>query len=114
MKDLLLRDLLLTILLVFDIAIIIILVYLYYKFKKILAFPWEEFEQSLEKAQKLVERLRELKSAEERSKELEGAGNIEEKVVQAYREGLSVREISRRVGLSAGEVEIILKRRGIL
>lgn len=114
MQALSLKDLLLILLIIFDIAIIVILVYLYFKFKKILTFPWEEFERSLERAQSLVDKLRELRASSERVVEHEKRGNLEERILEKYREGLSIKEIAKRVGLSAGEVEIILKKRGVL
>lgn len=114
MKDLPIKDLLLVILVIFDLIIIIILVYLYIKFKKILTFPWEEFERSLERAQGLVDKLRDLSSSHEKAIVREKAGDLEERVIENYQEGLSIREIAKKVGLSAGEVEIILKKRGVL
>lgn len=108
------REILIFLLVILDIVIIIILIYLYLKFKKVLTFPWEDFERSLERAQSLVEKLRELRATEDRVKGKEQGVSIEERVLESFREGLSVKEIAKRLGLSAGEVEIILKKKGLL
>jgi len=99
-------------LLAFDIIIIILLIFLYLKVKKFLNLPWEEIEESVKRAQALVEKLKELKEV----KEVYDIKNIDpkEEVIYLYKKGLTVKEIAKKTGLSEGEVELILKRKNLL
>ncbi len=99
-------------LILFDVLIIILLILLYLKVKKFLVLPWEEIEESLKRAQTLVERLKELKDAREiaDTKPI----NPKEEVINLYKRGLNIKEIAKKTGLSEGEVELILKSKKLL
>lgn len=106
------KDYLLFSLLVFDVIIVILLILLYLKIKRFLNLPWEEIEESLRRAQGLVEKLRELKDLKEPS-DLK-ISNPKEEIVELYQRGLKIKEIAKRTGMSEGEVELILKSKKLL
>lgn len=100
------------VLLGFDIVIIILLFFLYLKVKKFLNLPWEEIEESLKRAQALVEKLKELKEVKEVT-DIKST-NPKEEVIYLYKKGLTIKEIVKKTGLSEGEVELILKSKKLL
>ncbi|MCS7199020.1 MAG: hypothetical protein N2327_06735 [Caldimicrobium sp.] len=108
------KNLILYLLIILDLIILVFLLVLYFKFKRVLTLPWEDIESSLEKAQSLVAKLQELKSQSQRIGDTDKqAYNVKEEVILLYNKGLGIKEIAKRLGLSEGEVEIILKRREI-
>lgn len=98
-------------LLAFDIIIILLLVFLYLKVKRFLNLPWEEIEESIKRAQALVEKLKELKDVKEGSENK--PLHPKEEVILLYKKGLSIKEIAKKTGLSEGEVELILKSKNL-
>lgn len=108
------KDTLIYLLVFFDLLILVFLVLLYYRFKKLLNFPWEELEASIERAQELVEKLREIKREGPKGEISSKEQNHLLQVVDLYKKGLNPKEIAKNLGLSTGEVEIILKRKGLL
>ncbi len=101
------KELLLYALVAFDALILLILILFYLKFKKLLNLPWEEIEESLEKAHRLVNRLKELR---EKGEEPEPkVSNPKEEVLFLLQKGLKVKDIAKKTGLSEGEIELILK-----
>lgn len=100
-------NILILILILCDIAILVILVGFYMKFKKLLNLPIEEIEEALERAHQLVEKLKELKKIDTQAKST--LKNPKEEVFQLYQKGLKIREIAKQTGLSEGEVELLLK-----
>ncbi len=93
-------------LLLLDLFIIVMLLVLYFKFKKLLNLPLEELEESLERAHHLVQKLKELKKEE--SSQTPGIIPKEE-VFRLHQRGLKIKEIAKQTGLSEGEVELLLK-----
>lgn len=109
-----LRDILIYLLVFFDFIILIFLIFLYFRFKKLINFPWEELEASIERAQELVEKLREIKRGSHKGELSSKEQNHLIQVVDLYKKGFNPKEIAKNLGLSTGEVEIILKKKGLL
>ncbi|MCS7150217.1 MAG: hypothetical protein N2Z40_05225 [Caldimicrobium sp.] len=104
------KDLFLYALLILDLIILGFLITLYLKFRKIVSFPWEDIEASLERAQVLVTKLQELRSStvnESHSTE----DIMRDQVYALHKNGMGPKEIAKRLGISEGEVEILLKRK---
>ncbi len=99
-------------LLVFDLLIILLLIFLYLKVKRFLSLPWEDIEESITKAQALVEKLKELKEVKGTFEHI--TTDPKEEVVLLYKKGLKLKEIAKKTGLSEGEVELILKSKKLL
>ncbi|PMP64371.1 MAG: hypothetical protein C0197_00730 [Caldimicrobium thiodismutans] len=99
-------------LLAFDVLIILLLIFLYLKVKKFLSLPWEDIEESIARAQALVEKLKELKDVKGTSDY--NPADPKEEVVFWYKKGLKLKEIAKKTGLSEGEVELILKSKKLL
>jgi len=105
------KDLLLYGLILFDLLIIILLVLFYLKIQRFLKLPWEEIEESILKAQELVKNLKELQRQTDKTPQ---RSSTEEKILELYREGVNIKEIAKRLQLSVGEVELFLKKKGLL
>lgn len=101
------KDLTIVVLLILDVLILVFLLFLYLRFKKFLNLPWETIEESLDKAQKLVLRLQEFEERKRDSKEEKF--DLREEVLFLHQKGLKVKEISKKTGLSEGEIELIIK-----
>lgn len=105
------KEILVVLLLLFDAAILVFLIFLYLKFKKLLNLPLEELEESIERAHQLVHKLRELKKVDESSSL---PSNPKEEVFRLYQRGLKIKEIAKQTGLTEGEVELLLKTKKII
>lgn len=101
------KEILLYALLFFDVFILFLLALFYMKFRKFLSLPWEEIEESLDKAQRLVERLKELKEKDVKAEI--NPSDPKDEVIYLFQRGLKIKEISKKTGLSEGEIELILK-----
>jgi len=97
----------------FDLLILIVLVLLYWKIKRFLSLPWEEIEESILKAQELVDKLKDLKKGKGISDAALTRDPTEE-VLLLFQKGLKPKEIAKQLGLSLGEVEVILKKKKII
>ncbi|MEN3038901.1 MAG: hypothetical protein ABDI07_07095 [Candidatus Kryptonium sp.] len=107
-----LKDILIYLLLILDFIILGFIVILYVKFKKVIALPWEDIEESIERAHNLVKKIQELREINMR----ESASvddHLNDQVYTLAKRGLSPREIAKRLGLSEGEVEILLRKKTI-
>jgi predicted transposase YdaD len=102
------KEFLLYALIAFDALILLLLILFYLKFKKLLNLPWEEIEESLDRAHRLVNRLKELKEKGGEEPEPK-VFNPKEEVLILLQKGLKVKEIAKKTGLSEGEIELILK-----
>jgi hypothetical protein len=94
-------------LLIVDFFIVFLFLILYFRLKKFLNLPWDEILEGIEKARDLVFRLEKLKTGLEKRGETEGK-RIKDTVLELHKKGLGVKEISRRLKLSEGEVELII------
>jgi len=106
------KDLLLYGLILFDFLIIILLILFYLKIRRFLKLPWEEIEESILKAQELVKNLKELQK--QPSITPQRSFSTEEKILELHKEGVNIKEIAKRLQLSVGEVELFLKKKGLL
>ncbi len=97
----------LIIFLILDIIIIITLIVFYFKFKKIYELPWEEIKESIERAQELVKKLREIEK-EKKTYETQLKTEVREKVLLLANQGYTSRDIARRLKITEAEVELIL------
>jgi len=105
------KDLFLYGLILFDLLIIIILVLFYLKIQKFLKLPWEEIEESILRAEELVKNLKELQRQADKTLQ---RSSTEEKILELHKEGVNIKEIAKRLQLSVGEVELFLKKKGLL
>ncbi len=94
----------LIVLLIIDILMIIIFIYFYIKLKKVLELPWREIKESVERAQELVSRLEKLKSASEKTTK----ADIKKEIKMLAGQGLTSKEIAKKLGISQAEVELVL------
>jgi len=94
----------LIILLITDLVMIGVLVFFYIKFKKVLELPWEDIKESIERAHELVSKLEKLKP----SLETPPKTDIKKEIKKLAMEGLSFKEIAKKLGISQAEVELIL------
>ncbi len=92
-------DLLLILLFIIDIILIVIFLFFYFRFKKVLELPWDEIKESIERAQELVIRLEKLQKEK---------SELKKQIYMLAEDGLSAKEIARRLHLPTAEVEIIL------
>jgi len=108
----------------FDLLLLLGLSFLFFKFKRLTRLPIEDISERLvlveklakelkkyaEEERKLFERLR--LALETGAKAWEASGkdrkSIREKIRELSRQGLSPEEISKRLSLSEGEVELVL------
>lgn len=93
---------LLVILLVIDLIIIGIFFFFYIRLKKFLELPWEDIKESIERAQKLVEKLEKLKPMTETKIDLKKEINL------LAKKGLTSKEIAKKLEISEAEVELVL------
>ncbi|MFN4131503.1 MAG: DUF6115 domain-containing protein [Caldimicrobium sp.] len=107
------KELLIVLLLLFDVVILVFLIFLYVKFKKLLNLPIDELEESLERAHQLVNKLKEIKKKEETSSPVTFS-NPKEEVFKLYQRGLKIKEIAKQTGLTEGEVELLLKTKKLI
>lgn len=97
----------LIIFLVLDIIIILILIGFYFKFKKVYELPWEEIKESIEKAQELVSKLKEIEK-EKKFLERGEKTDLKERVFFLAKQGLTSKDIAKKLKITEAEVELIL------
>ncbi len=99
----------LIVLVLLDFLMLLFFAFFYVKFRKVLKLPWDEIKESIEKAEALVKKLEEIEKGKKHG--TSKTTSIKEEVIRLYREGKPVREISKLLGLSEAEVELIIKRK---
>jgi len=98
----------LVVLTLIDFIMILFFLIFYVRFKKVFDLPWEDIKVSVEKAEELVKKLESMQALGKRGSR---AQSIKEEVKRLYREGKTIREISKVLGLSEAEVELILSKK---
>ncbi len=89
----------LILLFIIDIILIAMLLFFYFRFKKVFELPWDEIKESIERAQDLVIRLEKLQKEK---------GDLRKQIYMLAENGLSPKEIAKKLNLPTAEVEIIL------
>lgn len=92
-------------LILIDVLMIVGFIFLYFRFKKVFELPWEDINESIEKAQQLVKRLEELRERQEVSVPTKP---IREQILGLANKGYNSKEIAKMLKLSEAEVEVVL------
>ncbi len=101
------KELLVFFVLILDLVIVILIIVIYFKLKKFLDLPLEEIKESIVRASELVGTLERLKGAQTEEEE-----DLKSKVLWMIKQGHTPKEIAKKLGLSQGEVELLLKSKG--
>jgi len=103
------KNVIILVLLLLDLILIGLIFWFYLKIKKFLEFPWDEVKESILKAEELVRTLEKLGKP---SQDSQSSALPLEEVLALFKQGFSPRQIAKKLGISQGEVELLLKSKG--
>jgi hypothetical protein len=103
------KDVIIWLLLALDIVLIGLIFWFYLKIKRFLELPWDEVKESILRAEELVRTLERLGNP---TKGPQSSSLPTEEAIALFKKGFSPREIARKLGISQGEVELLLKSKG--
>jgi len=103
------KDVIIWLLLILDIVLIGLIFWFYLKIKRFLELPWDEVKESILRAEELVKNLERLGNP---SQSPQSSALPKEQVIALFKQGFSPKEIARKLGISQGEVELLLKSKG--
>ncbi len=103
------KDLIIWLLLVLDIALTGLIFWFYFKIRRFLELPWDEVKESILRAEELVRTLERLADPYPRP---QSSTPPTEEVIALFKQGFTPRQIAKKLGISQGEVELLLKSKG--
>lgn len=103
------KEVIIWILLALDLVLIGLIFWLYLKIKRFLELPWDEVKESILRAEELVRTLERLGNPSQSAQSL---ALPTEEAIALFKKGFSPKEIARKLGISQGEVELLLKSKG--
>ncbi len=103
------KELIIWLLLILDTVLVGLIFWFYFKIKKVFEVPWEEVKESILRAEELVKTLERLGAPH---RDVQRTAPSTEEVLALYRQGFSPKDIAKRLGISQGEVELLLKSKG--
>jgi|YNPBryunderm2012_1023409.scaffolds.fasta_scaffold16421_2 hypothetical protein len=96
-------------LLALDLVLIGLIFWFYLKIKRFLELPWDEFKESILRAEELVRTLERLGNPTQGP---QSSSLPTEEAIALFKQGYSPRQIAKKLGISQGEVELLLKSKG--
>jgi len=96
-------------LLALDLVLIGLIFWFYLKIKRFLELPWDEVKESILRAEELVRTLERLGNPTEGP---QSSSLPTEEAIALFKQGYSPRQIAKKLGISQGEVELLLKSKG--
>jgi len=103
------KNVIIWVLLLLDLILIGLIFWFYLKIKKFLELPWDEVKESILRAEELVRTLEKLGKP---SLDSQSSTPPLEEVLALFKQGFSPRQIAKKLGISQGEVELLLKSKG--
>jgi hypothetical protein len=96
-------------LLALDLVLIGLIFWFYLKIKRFLELPWDEVKESILRAEELVRTLERLGNPTQGP---QSSSLPTEEAIALFKQGYSPRQIAKKLGISQGEVELLLKSKG--
>jgi hypothetical protein len=96
-------------LLALDLVLIGLIFWFYLKIKRFLELPWDEIKESILRAEELVRTLERLGNPTQGP---QSSSLPTEEAIALFKQGYSPRQIAKKLGISQGEVELLLKSKG--
>jgi hypothetical protein len=103
------KYLIIWLLLALDLVLIALIFWFYLKIKRFLELPWDEIKESILRAEELVRTLERLGNSTQGP---QSSALPTEEAIALFKKGFSPKEIARKLGISQGEVELLLKSKG--
>ena len=103
------KYLIIWLLLALDLVLIGLIFWFYLKIKRFLELPWDEVKESILRAEELVRTLERLGNPTQGP---QSSSLPTEEAIALFKQGYSPRQIARKLGISQGEVELLLKSKG--